>query len=224
MSNNKNMADEIKGCRAFLSLRPIDIEALSNECSWLKVERGESVFAPGDPSDCLFLLVQGRAVLTHRQNSKRAIVQSICPNELFGHSALVLAGQRDSTCEAIVRTSAIRIPVQPVQQLMETGPQLVADLMREYDRATRQLTNRLVSVLIQPKRQRLIEALKVLAKWCGTNNESGRLIPRGVTHQELGDMIGATRETVTVILSELRREHVIDFIGRRIVLLTPGEM
>ena len=37
-------------------------------------------------------------------------------------------------------------------------------------------------------------------------------------------MIGATRETVTVILSELCREHIIDIIGRRIVLLAPGEM
>jgi Mn-dependent DtxR family transcriptional regulator len=45
-----------------------------------------------------------------------------------------------------------------------------------------------------------------------------------VTHQELANLIGSTRETTTLILSEFRRRGLIDFAGRKIVVIEPEQL
>ncbi len=208
----------IQRCKPFVSLRPSEIESVASDSQGLRFERGDAVFHPGDESDCLFILAEGRVVLSHRENGKRAIIESVWPNELFGQCALVHSGPREVTCEVPKSATVIKVPLKMLCKFMETNPRLARDLMEDVGGAMRRLAYRLVSVLIRPKRKRLVDVLSHLAQSSGVASGSGILIPAQVTHQELGEMIGASRETVTVILGELRRENAIDFDGRRIIV------
>lgn len=208
----------IQRCKPFVSLRPSEARTLASHAQQLIFERGDAVFRPGDESDCLFILTGGWVVLSHRENKRRAIIEMIWPDELFGQCALVHTGRREATCEVPKSASVIRIPLEILSEFMNQNPRFARDLMEDVGGAMRRLAYRLVSVLIRPKRQRLIDVLCHLAQSKGVASGPGILIPAPVTHQELGEMIGASRETVTVILGELRKENAIDFDGRQIIV------
>ena len=219
MKDSNDIVVEIQKCKTLLSLLPSEQRSLAAHCTSRLLERGEFVFQPGDESDCLFLLVNGRAVLSHRENGKRAVIESIWPYELTGQCALVHHGPRAASCEIVNRATVIRLPLQPIKEAMQTNLQFTNDVLENVGTAMRQLTYRLVSVLTRPKRLRLLDVLQNLAQSHGVETDSGVLLPSGYTHQELGEMIGATRETVTVSLAELKRDKVIDFHGRQVIVL-----
>ncbi len=215
----------IQKCKPFVSLRPSEVQTVAAHAKHLSFERGDTVFQSGDDSDCVFILTEGWAVLSHRENNKRAIIEMIWPDEVFGQCSLIHADRREATCEVPKSASVIRIPLGVLSDVMNNNPRFARDLMEDVGRSMRRLAYRLVSVLIRPKRQRLVDVLRHLAQSKGVTCDSGGvLIPAQVTHQALGEMIGASRETVTVILGELRREKSIDFEGRRIIVREmPGD-
>ncbi len=60
-----------------------------------------------------------------------------------------------------------------------------------------------------------------LAKRHGIRDVHGTIIDLKITHQELAEMVGTSRETVTRVLTRLREQGIIEIEQRRIVLLDP---
>ena len=57
----------------------------------------------------------------------------------------------------------------------------------------------------------------------GRAGRGGQPLKGKLTHQEMANIIGSTRETTTLILNDFKRRGVIDFVGRRILVLNrPG--
>jgi CRP-like cAMP-binding protein len=63
-------------------------------------------------------------------------------------------------------------------------------------------------------RQRLLGLLSLLAATFGRSHAEGMMIDVRLTHAELASAIGATRSTITRLLSELRRERLVVSEGR----------
>ncbi|MCT7986579.1 Crp/Fnr family transcriptional regulator [Laspinema sp. A4] len=53
----------------------------------------------------------------------------------------------------------------------------------------------------------------------GQENESGQLIQLGLTHQEIGEMIGSSRVTVTRLFKELEQQGILQRLHRKQILL-----
>jgi CRP/FNR family transcriptional regulator len=58
-----------------------------------------------------------------------------------------------------------------------------------------------------------------LAKRHGIRDAHGTIIDLKITHQELAEMVGTSRETVTRVLTKLREQGIIEIDQRRITLL-----
>ncbi len=65
---------------------------------------------------------------------------------------------------------------------------------------------------------RLRAALSWLAKRFGRTIPAGILLPLRLTHQELGDLIGSTRVTVTRLMNQLQAEGEVEVLGRQLLL------
>jgi len=49
---------------------------------------------------------------------------------------------------------------------------------------------------------------------------NGQMLRVKLTHQELANIIGSTRETTTLVLNDFKRQGLIEFLGRKIVILS----
>ncbi len=213
--------DAIQKCPPFVSLLPSQMKELADSSTFLRFRRGDQIFRPGDSADELFILVSGRAAISHAENDRRAVISTIWPFEVFGQCALGHSKCREATCHVPRNASAVAVPLTGVRSLMELNPRFARDMTEEISRNVRLLASRLISVLIRPKRQRLLDLLRQIASSQGVVHKSGTLIPERLTHQEIGEMIGATRETVTAILGDLRKNGVLELVDRQILLRQP---
>ena len=65
---------------------------------------------------------------------------------------------------------------------------------------------------------KLAELLLTLAGQYGVEDSRGTLLSLKITHQEMANLIGATRETVSLTLSQFKRQRLIDTDGRRMIV------
>ena len=210
------LAEYFHTCEAFRALFPSQVKQLAEQASVSFVSKNSDVFVLGDAADFIYLLVSGGGQISHTEPSgKRAILQVIWPGKLFGQCALIDVRCREAQCRMTLDSEVISIPVSAVKKLMADNPRLASDLMMDVGNIMRSLAHRLASVLLRPKRQRLLDVLQEMAIDC---DENVRVIPEVFSHQELSEMIGASRETVTVILGQLKESGIVEYDGRRLVI------
>lgn len=211
--------EQIQRCEAFWSLIPSQLEQLAEQSELSTVTEENLIFRPGDEADSVYVLASGSVQISHyEKNGRKAILQTVWPGELFGQCALVAPVAREASCEVTSNASVVIIPTGPLRELMLVNPRLTHDLMLNVGGIMRSLAFRMSSILLRPKRQRLLDLLRSMARCHGVPVKDGVMIPIPFSHQQLSEMIGASRETVTVVLGRLKNEGVLTSISRQIVL------
>ena len=80
------------------------------------------------------------------------------------------------------------------------------------------LENKLEALVFRDVSAKLAEQLIKLADEYGVDDVRGKLVAMKITHQELANLIGSTRETVSLTLSQFKRRRLIVTDGRKVIL------
>jgi CRP/FNR family transcriptional regulator len=183
--------------------------------------RRQVIHFPDQAGDFVYLLCTGRVKLSRVSEQGREVTLSMIEgNEIFGEAGLfeenhpyeLMAETLEDSLVAVFRRADILAAVQ------ESGAASL-ELLKLL-RLRRSLAETAVADLVfleVPKR--LAKLLMKLHDQHGSRTgRGGVLIKAKFTHQELANMIGSTRETTTLILNDFKRQGVIDFLGRKIVV------
>jgi CRP/FNR family transcriptional regulator, cyclic AMP receptor protein len=117
----------------------------------------------------------------------------------------------DETARAIGAVVAQRVPAHDLRTAMEVSPQLAIFVAEYLAASKRWLQWRLLRALTQSAEWRLIETLVELAGTFGARCPHGFSLEIRLTQQEIADFIGASRQVVSSILSNLRRRGLLDY-------------
>lgn len=187
--------------------------------------RGAFVYAPRDSADGVLLLASGRIKIhTITEDGKQAILAFIEPGEVFGELAVLGIGTREEYAEACEAAIVVLMPVEAFRQLMETHARMSLAVTKLIGLRKRRLERRLQSLLFRSTRDRLIHALLDLAEEYGQATPQGVELRIRLSHQELANLIGSTRESVTIVLGKLQAEKCLSVGRRRIVLTNPHDL
>ena len=212
----------LKQCDLFERLTSEQIARIESQSRTRKFPRGSLIYAPSDSGNSVLLLITGRVKIHHlTADGKQALLALIDPGELFGELALLEGGQREEFAEAMTATQIISIPRELVQQLMEEHSAVSIGVTKLLGFRRLRLERRLKSLLFRSNRERLIHLIVELMEKYGEQTPDGTLISIRLSHQELANIIGSTRETVTVQLGELQSEGCVKVIKRRIYVPNP---
>jgi CRP-like cAMP-binding protein len=105
-----------------------------------------------------------------------------------------------------------------MHELMTADPALGPAALSLLLERQRETESRIESMLFRNVEARLAEFLLKAAERWGVPSPKGTLISAPITHLEIAQAIGSTRETVTLTLGALRREGVLDVAGRRLIV------
>jgi CRP-like cAMP-binding protein len=188
---------------------------------------GELVVAPGGAvvveqgsvPDALVVLGRGRARLERLAPDGRIVPLGYRGSgELLGEACLGHAPAHREKATAMEEVEYVRIPLPVVDDLLAQdaalGPAVLALLLARQ----RETEDRIASLLFRDVEGRLAEFLLQAADRWGVPNPKGTLISAPITHLEIAQSIGSTRETVTLTLGALRREGLLDVAGRRLIV------
>jgi CRP/FNR family transcriptional regulator, cyclic AMP receptor protein len=213
----------LKRCELFERLTSEQLAALESHCSMRKFPKRSLVYSPRDPTEGVFLMAAGRVkICTLTEDGKQAILAFLEPGELFGELAVLGPDVHEDYAEACEDSLVIRIPVQVMQRLMNEHPAFGIGINKLIGFRRRRLERRLRSLLFRSNRERLILALLDLAEQYGYPTAGGIQLGVKLSHEDLANMIGSTRESVTIALGELQAEKHLR-VGRRTIVLVDLE-
>jgi len=106
-----------------------------------------------------------------------------------------------------------------IRSLIETVPDVSLGITRLIGLRRRRIERRLKMLLFRSNRERLVHLLLDLAEQYGRSDSDGLRIGIKLSHQDLANIIGSTRETVTLTLGELQNDGVLR-IARQTIVLT----
>lgn len=181
--------------------------------------RGRILFRPGDASDTVLVLAEGRVRLSRSSRDDREyLVTWREPVDLVGDTMVCGGSEQRETAEVTQDAVLLVLPLRVVRKAVETDVGVAVRLLQAVARRRWELEDHVERLLFRTVESRLAERILALAAQYGQPDPRGTLVALKVTHAEISRAIGATRETVTLTLGALRRRGLIDFDRRRIVV------
>ena len=175
---------------------------------------GFTIYERSSRADGIFIVQRGRIVLRSRVKNGRGFVPMIVgPDETFGSEGLAPGAGYATDATADVETETLFLGTERVRNLMRERPQhamaLVAQVMAERSC----LCDRLREIATLSVEQRLIAAL---VRFAGSGTfvaPDGRLELTAARYRILCEYVGATRESVSLVLGKLAAEDLVDRTG-----------
>jgi CRP-like cAMP-binding protein len=198
-------------------------ETLERSADERHFRRRQFIFTTGAKNEHLYLLVSGRVKLYCGAPSGREVTLDIVnANEFFGESQLFETNALYG-CTAEVMEDAVVLVFRRSDFASAIGasPEALRELAKLQCAHRNSAENRLAEYIFYDVPARLAHLLAQMAGTNGRKTKEGMLIRIKLTHQELANLVGSTRETTTLILNEFRRRGLLEFTGRKIVVSDP---
>ena len=211
--------------RAFCNMSPDSVSALDSIKFTSVYPKGSVLFVEGETPRGVFILCNGKAKLTTSSSEGKTLIVSIAEaGEVLGASATILGGAYEVTAETIEPSQVNFIRRDDFLRFLETHSDAcmhaAQQLSTKYQDAQREIRSLGLAQTTTEKLARL------LLDWC----ERGEETPTGVrlkvllTHEEIAQMIGTTRETVTRLLSAFKRRKMLEVRGSTFLVRNPTRM
>jgi len=211
----------LKQCPLFERLTAAQKQRLE-QCAVLRVfGRREMIYFPTEPGQSVLLLARGRVkIKVLAPDGRETILAFIEEGELFGELALLDAAPRNEFAEAVTAATVIAMAREDMLWLMGQHADLSLQITKLVGLRRRRIENRLSNILFRSTRERVVALLLELVDSHGERQKQGWVVRLPLSHQEIANLIGATRETVTLTLGRLQAEGLIQVRRRRLVVLS----
>lgn len=182
-------------------------------------KKGDYIYLPDEYADRIFFISEGKIkVGTYSAEGKEITKAILTKGEVFGELGLVGQEKRRDFAVAVEDTSACVITVDEMKSLMRDHSKLNVFMMQLLGNRLLKMERRLESLVFKDSRTRIIEFLRDLAREKGQRVGYETLVRGFLTHQEIANLTATSRQTVTTVLNELRRDNIITFNRRRLLI------
>jgi len=204
----------------FHSLNPCQQQQLLSLGVKRRFSRDDMIFQAGSSSDDVFILLNGRVKIFQLSCDGREVILWFCfPGELFGLAEVVRCGSREVNALACSSVELLTIKQADFRHYLSTEPVAAVSVIELMSGRLRELGDMLLNLASEDVRSRVIKLLTRLAARYGKRQEHQICLNIPLTHQEMADMIGTSRQTVTTVLGDLRRSGFLRIEQRNIIIV-----
>lgn len=219
MQDERRALYYIKKVPIFTELTGEELAALASIVTLEEVRRRRVIFLPGDPGGAVFFVNGGRVKISRvTRDGKELTLAYRGPGEIFGELCLVDGGPREEMAEAMENALVTEIPREEFEKLLDSHVSIGAKLTRILCARRRELENKVEDLVFKDVSAKLAELLLQFGDDYGVDDDRGTMVAVKITHQEMANLIGSTRETVSLTLSQFKKNKLIATEGRKIIL------
>lgn len=196
----------------FADLLPHEISEIDHSSATVRISKGGLIHTPEDDREMLFLIKEGRVQLYRISFEGRKLVLAMLgPDTFFGEMPLFGQAMGDSVAQAVDDVILCTLGRAEVERILVTYPRIGLRLIQVLNERLHEAEERLheSAFLTMPAR-----TAALLLRLTEDSDEI-----QGLTHQDLADMLGVYRETVTATLDKLKQDNLLE-IGRKRITLT----
>jgi CRP-like cAMP-binding protein len=199
--------DFLRKQEIFRDLPPEQLEMIEHQTRMVTCPKGRILYSQDDHAEALFLLKRGRIQLYRlTPGGKRLELATLEPGTFFGEMPLLGESLRHAFAEAVDDALVCVMSRSDVERLIRDQPTVALRMIEALSRRLALSEARLEELAYRSVAARIAAVLLRLGQGCQCDNIT-------VTHQEVGDMVGALRETVTKTLDEFQTAGLVE-LGR----------
>ncbi|MFQ5699595.1 MAG: Crp/Fnr family transcriptional regulator [Myxococcota bacterium] len=186
-----------------------------------KFPKNATIFEEGASGEYMYLIQSGQVKVTKMsEDGREKIVEMFEDGDFFGEMALMERAPRSAAVKTTRPSVLLALSRSAFLSLMRENPELPLEIIRELSHRLRETTSEVRALLFERVEERTRGVLRRLATV--DPDAPGRRITPPITHQELAERVGTSRETVTRVLKELRESGWLEQDGKRYRVLEGG--
>jgi CRP-like cAMP-binding protein len=196
-----------------------EMDALATYAAKATWPAGFIVYSRGSAADGVFIVLRGRIVLRSRVKAGRAFVPTVaCPGETFGAEGLSPHGRYATDARADEESETLHLSGARFRAFLRERPQHALALVGQIVTERTSLLEKLRELATLSVEQRLITALLRMAQNQTFLAADGRITLGPAQYRLLCELVGATRESVSLVLGRLIAEGVAERQGTSIIM------
>jgi CRP/FNR family cyclic AMP-dependent transcriptional regulator len=175
----------------------------------------------GQPARGVFLVCQGKIKLSSTSRDGKAVILKIArPGEVVGMSAVVSGASYECTAETLSPCQVRFIAAQDFLHMIRTHSEAAIHAAQSLSKECCDAYSEIRSLALAPTCASKLASL--LLSWCPPLKDRDRKtevrIHSSFTHEEIGEMIGTSRETVTRVFSDFKKNGVLESRGSAMII------
>ncbi|HEX7023395.1 MAG TPA: Crp/Fnr family transcriptional regulator [Gemmatimonadales bacterium] len=213
----------LKSVPLFREVSEADLRAIADLVRERRQPKGSLILTQGDEGEALFLIRSGQVKVTIVAEDGREVILSVLgPGSFFGEMALIDDEPRSAHVFAMQESVLLVLRREDFRARLARSPELAIALLREISRRLRRADDTITSLMLLDVSGRVAHLLLELAREEGGDQNTA--ITRRLTHAAIGQMVGASRETVSRTMRNLVLRNVVAVSRKGITLLDPAAL
>ena len=216
----------LKGCPLF---KGMDDQTLTSAMAMGQIrafEPGEMITPARLDEPALWVVKRGHIKINYTTSAgKQVCVVVLHPGDMFGALSETDPEEYGENITALSSACICRFPRRRFMDFLGRHPDLAARVAQTNMQRTQRVQIHLADAMTKPAEARLAVALSELAEAIGEDDGDGHLtLSRAISHQELAELIGTSREMVSHIMTKLRERGTVSVERRRITVIDRDDL
>lgn len=215
-SVRKEAVESLRAIPLFSKVSSADLEALASRLIERRYPKHATIVEEGLPGDYMYVIREGRVKVTKAsEDGREKIMDFLEAGNFFGEMSLLDMAPRSASCETLEPARLLALSRNDFLDLLRRSPDLALAVIQVLTLRLRETDEQASSMSFQRVKERTKGLLGRMAKEL---DESGRRLTPTLTHQQIADMIGTSRETVTRVVKQLKEQGWLDQRGKRYIV------
>ncbi len=188
-------------------------------------DAGGTIYFTGEPATRLYVVTEGKVkLLRHTSSGQDVLLDILTPGEMFGGLPVLGGATYDDTAQAQSPCCVVGIDAVHFATILERHPSVALAVLTIVGERLREAHDRLSGMVSTPVEVRVAAALVKLARKLGVERQGRLLIETPLSRQDLAAMTGATTESVSRVMSQFRRDGLVESGRGWTALCAPGRL
>jgi len=213
--------DSLRTIPLFSSVSDEDLESIASLLIERRFPKHKTIVEEGLSGDYMYVICEGRVKVTKLSGDGREkILELLEVGSFFGEMSLLDSAPRSASVKALTEVRILALARNDFLNVLRRSPDLALAVIQELTHRLRQQDEQASSLSFQRVKERTQGLLVRLAR--DETGVPGRLATPTLTHQQIADMIGTSRETVTRAVKGLKQEGWLEQDGKHYLVPVEG--
>ena len=209
--------DSLRAIPLFSGVSPADLASIASRLIERRYPKNATIVEEGLAGDYMYVIRQGRVKVTKAsEDGREKIMDFLERGAFFGEMSLLDQAPRSASVKTLEPSVLLALSRRDFLDLLRTSSDLALAVVQELTRRLREADVQASSISFLRVQERTRGLLERMAR--PEPQFGGRRVTPALTHQQIADMIGTSRETVTRAIKELKIAGWLEQEGKRYVI------
>ena len=212
--------EHLRNVPVFEDLPPEDLAIISQVSIERRYKKNETIFMEGEPGEGFYYVKSGKIKIRKLSaDGREHIINILGPSDVFAEVLLFNKGSYPATAIAVEESCVGIIRNSALETVIINHPRVAMNIIQVMSKKLLFIQKKVKLLAFSNSCEKIAQAVENLAWRYGRKTCHGLQIDIDITRQDIANLAGTTRETVSRVFSIMKKDKVLDWDERRIIIL-----